>query len=75
MTRKKPQYSPDDRLDNASAAAYIEKSGSWLNKERSQGRGPRFLKIGASIRYMVRDLDEYLRGTARETVDSRRAAA
>lgn len=65
----------EPRVDTAAAAKYIGLSPSWLNKERAGGRGPRYRKIGNRVTYSIGDLDEYLDGRLRETVDSRRKAA
>jgi hypothetical protein len=65
----------EPRLSNDDAAGYIEKSPSWLNKQRAAGRGPRFLKVGGRVQYRVSDLDAYLDGCARETAESRQEAA
>lgn len=69
------KLSPSAMVDTSTAASYIDSSPSWLNKERSKGRGPRFLKVGGRVRYRIRDLDAYLESRVRETSDSRRAAA
>ena len=47
-------YSPNQ------AARFLSKSESWLAKSRMTGDGPRYTKIGASVRYDVRDLVEYI---------------
>lgn len=57
-------------LDSRQAAKIIDKSVSWLNKERSSGRGPRFIQIGRSVRYRRADLDAYLDRSVVETIDS-----
>ena len=53
----------------------IGKSESWLNKQRSMGRGPKYLRILGGIRYTEEFADEFLRGCVQETEDSRRSAA
>lgn len=63
-----------DRLDVADAATYLGKSRSWLDKERSQGKGPRFLKVGGRMFYRRCDLDQWLNACVVETADSRSAA-
>lgn len=57
------------------AAQYIGKSKSWMDQKRSQGRGPRFVRIGSSIRYRRADLDAFLEGSVVETADTRQQAA
>lgn len=63
------------RLDTVEAAAHLGKSVSWLMKERARGRGPRFLKIGATVIYRLQDLEDYIESCVRETAESRSAAA
>lgn len=35
-----------------------------LRKRRREGRGPRFLKLGRLVRYLVRDVDTWLHNQA-----------
>lgn len=53
-----------DLLGNDQAAAYLGRSGSWLNQLRASGGGPRYLKFGkggkARVMYRKADLDAYL---------------
>lgn len=52
-------------LKEKEAAHYIGMSVAFLKKERCEGKigkcslGPRFLKIGKSVRYLKNDLDEW----------------
>lgn len=62
-------------LRTAEAAKYLERSESWLNHLRSKGQGPRFVRLGASVRYRRADLDTYLEGSVVETADTRQQAA
>ena len=62
-------------LDSREAAVRIGKSLSWLNTQRSKGRGPRYVRIGSNVRYRAIDLDDFLAGSVIETEDSRRQAA
>jgi excisionase family DNA binding protein len=48
------------RLTVKEAAEYVGLSQHTLNQMRSGGRGPRFLKLGRSIRYDTNDLDAWL---------------
>lgn len=48
------------RLNVSEAAAYLGVSVPLLNKQRSQGTGPTFYRIGSRVVYDTRDLDEYL---------------
>jgi excisionase family DNA binding protein len=47
-------------LNVAEAAAYLGLGESTLNKLRSSGGGPEFIKMGASVRYSERDLEKYI---------------
>ena len=54
-------------LNEKEAAAYIGMSVSFLQKDRlADGRprghapGPRYIKIGRAVRYLVEDLDAWL---------------
>ncbi|HVM79907.1 MAG TPA: helix-turn-helix domain-containing protein [Stellaceae bacterium] len=47
-------------LDSEGAAQYLDCSKALMEKMRTAGNGPRFVKIGASVRYDVRDLDAYI---------------
>lgn len=56
---KVSSYAPTDRLTTRQAAAYLGMSKSTLEKLRVKGGGPRFIKRGRSIRYLVADLDAW----------------
>lgn len=64
-----------DLLRSDEAAKIIDRSESWLNQQRCKGRGPRYIRIGNSIRYRRTDLDSYLSSSTVETEDTRRHAA
>lgn len=66
---------PGSRYDAGQAAEYLGKSRSWLDKERSKGRGPKFRRVGGTIEYTQAGLDEYLKACEVETADSRKAKA
>lgn len=66
---------PGGRFDSAQAATYLGKSKSWLDRERSEGRGPKFRRVGGTIEYTQESLDAYLQACEVETADSRKAAA
>jgi predicted DNA-binding transcriptional regulator AlpA len=55
-------------LDEQEVADYIGKSVSFVQKLRSTGGGPRYLKIGASVRYRQEDVDAWLSGLERTRV-------
>jgi predicted DNA-binding transcriptional regulator AlpA len=58
------------------AAAYIKSSTSTLAKKRLFGGGPRYLKIGQSVRYLKADLDAWMLADARvSTSDTSSKAA
>ena len=53
-------------LTESEAAVYIGMSSSFLNADRSNGprksrtKGPIFIKLGRSVRYLKQDLDMWL---------------
>jgi predicted DNA-binding transcriptional regulator AlpA len=48
-------------LDTPQAAAYTGLAAAYLEKLRSVGGGPRFLKYGRrAVRYLQRDLDAWM---------------
>jgi predicted DNA-binding transcriptional regulator AlpA len=47
-------------LNPVEASEYIGVSSSWLAKLRLYGGGPRYSKIGRSIRYATEELDAWL---------------
>jgi hypothetical protein len=52
---------PDDRpVSDADAAAILKKKPLTLATWRSQGRGPRYRKVGRHVQYTVGFLKEYL---------------
>ena len=63
----------EELLQTPEAAAAMHVSPFWLHKERSQGRGPRFIRIGRKVFYRRSDLRSYLDGCAVETEDTREA--
>lgn len=63
---------PDPLLTEREAAAIRGKSVFALRKERSEGRGPRFVKDGASVRYKRSDVLAFIEANSRETRDTRR---
>jgi len=65
------QSSPAALLDSGQAAQRLGKSKSWLDTQRSKGRGPRFVRIGCTIRYRTADIDAYLTSSLVETDDTR----
>ena len=54
-------------LTVAEAARWAKVSESFLNKARLTATGPRFLKLGRSVRYRLVDLEEWAAaGTANQ---------
>lgn len=48
-------------LNNEQTAGRLNIAASTLNVMRSQGKGPRYIRVGGSIRYSEADIEEYLR--------------
>ncbi|VFU10496.1 helix-turn-helix transcriptional regulator [Methylocella tundrae] len=59
------EFQRDRLLTVGEGAEYLQLSESWLNKARLSGRGPRFIKMGRSVRYSVQALEEFKRANAR----------
>ena len=47
-------------LDTPEAAAYVRLSPVTLERMRLVGNGPRYAKLGKSVRYRQTDLEEWL---------------
>jgi predicted DNA-binding transcriptional regulator AlpA len=47
-------------LTEKEAAAYLRRSPSSLRRARTTGTGPRFVRIGRSVRYLQSELNAYL---------------
>jgi predicted DNA-binding transcriptional regulator AlpA len=62
------------RMRTPQAAEYLGLAASTLDKMRSEGRGPRFLRLGGRIFYRNEDLDAFLAACLVETENSRAAA-
>lgn len=61
-------------LPESQAAPYCGFTRVHFAKLRSEGRGPAYLKIGRSVRYLRSDLDDWLRQHRVTTFDVRGAA-
>jgi predicted DNA-binding transcriptional regulator AlpA len=48
-------------LDDNELAAVLGRSRSRIQKDRLEGRGPPFVKIGRLVRYRAADVRDYLR--------------
>lgn len=55
----------NDLLTTKEAALFLNVSSSWLAKARISGYGLRFIKMGRSVRYSLRALEEFKRAHAR----------
>lgn len=49
-----------DLFNTKQAATRLNLSSSTLNKLRLTGGGPQFVKLGASVRYRLDDLDKWV---------------
>ncbi len=66
------QVSPIDALLTApDTAKLLRVSLSWLAKARLSGDGPRFVKIGRSVRYPESFLREYIKMRTRSSTSER----
>jgi predicted DNA-binding transcriptional regulator AlpA len=54
------------------AATMIGLTAPTLRRWRHEGRGPRYCKVGSSVRYKVADLEEFISKRIVETRDSAR---
>lgn len=60
------QVPPDNQeahmeiMDVEEAAEYVRLGASTLNRFRTSGGGPRYAKLGKSVRYRKTDLDAWL---------------
>ncbi len=57
---------PDPLFDTMQAAAYLHSSEPSLERYRALGTGPRWIKMGGSVRYRRSDLDAYITACTRE---------
>jgi predicted DNA-binding transcriptional regulator AlpA len=55
----------DPLLHSRDAAKILGVSMSWLAKSRLRGDGPRFIKLGRSVRYLESALREYIKARTR----------
>jgi hypothetical protein len=54
-------------LTNSEAARYVRVSTSFLNKRRCSGGGPRFVRMGRRVGYLIDDLDHWLQEQRRRS--------
>lgn len=57
-------------LNTEEAAAFTGLSRGTLVTFRCRGKGPRFTRLGRSVRYKVADLEAYIEAGMVETADS-----
>lgn len=65
---------PSGRVRGPEAAIYLGMAEQTLARMRTEGRGPRYLKVGGRVFYRLTDLDAYLEAAVIETTDSRALA-
>jgi len=53
-----------DALTEAEAARRLGVSAAVLRVWRGRGTGPRFCRFGRSVRYLARDIEEFIRLSA-----------
>ena len=53
---------PQSLLTDFEAAFHLSLATGTLRNLRSQGRGPRFVRLGRAVRYRPEDLDEWIEG-------------
>lgn len=58
---------PTVTMNTNQAAEYLGLAVSTMNKWRVYGGGPKFLKLGRSIRYRKPDPDQYLEEVVRSS--------
>jgi predicted DNA-binding transcriptional regulator AlpA len=58
---------PANYLDTKGAAAYLDCSKSFLDQRRVSGDGPRYSKLGHSVRYKRDDLDAWMVANSRHS--------
>jgi predicted DNA-binding transcriptional regulator AlpA len=61
-------------LPEKDAAPYVGYTPAAFRAWRREGRGPAYIRVGRSIRYLQRDLDAWLSTHRVETADSRMEA-
>ena len=62
---------PEALLTAPDAARLLRVSLSWLAKARLSGTGPRFVKIGRSVRYPEAFIREYIKIRTRSSTSER----
>jgi hypothetical protein len=62
-----PDYSPDFLLTQNEYSALRKCSPRTIERERTSGRGCRYVKIGRSIRYKLADVIDFIERHARHS--------
>lgn len=60
MSNENKALPQPQNMSTVEAAAYLNVKPATLEQWRWNGRGPRFVKIGRSVRYRKSDLDSFL---------------
>lgn len=60
----------DPLLLTQEAAAILRRSVSSMNKWRGDGRGPRYVRVGGSIRYRLSDIRAFIAANIRTSTSS-----
>ncbi len=71
MTAAEKNITNDRLLTPAEIASLLGVSQSWLAKSRLSGDGPRFVKIGRSVRYPDCYVRDYIRQRTRSSTSDR----
>ena len=65
------EHASETLLDTVAAARRLGVSESFLAKARMNGTGPRYRKLGRSVRYAQADLDHWLLACSRTSTAER----
>ena len=57
-------------LSQAEFCSYADKSEAWAERARIEGTGPRFVKIGRTVRYRLSDIQEWIDSNSRRSTSS-----
>ncbi len=58
---------PDGRMDRKNAAAYVGCSVKTLAMYATQGKGPKYVRLGGKVFYYKQDLDDWIASHPRGT--------
>src|SRR5271166_2000520 len=65
--RDSEDHANDPLIDTEQLAAILQCTPQWIEKLRSEGRGPPFLKIGRLVRYRRNSVERWLDWCSRAT--------